>query len=121
MYANRIMYSTIQALDPYFFAKLLFAIDSALQSHWRSCSLTPDRRSVNDRVLQMTDIQDSILRMSFNQTLPKPIIDKISNFLEGNKEKDKDGRDGKTVNSKGKMFTAPPTNITEAMVKGSKM
>jgi len=43
----------------------------------------------------MTDIQDSILRMSFNQTLPKPIIDKISNYLESNKEKDKDGKDGK--------------------------
>jgi len=59
--------------------------------------LTSDRLSVNDRVLQMTDIQDSILRMSFNQTLPKPIIDKISNYLESNKEKDKDGKDGKNV------------------------
>jgi len=99
MYANRIMYSTIQASDPYFFAKLLFAIDSALQSHWRSCSSTSDRLSVNDRVLQMTDIQDSILRMSFNQ---KPIMDKISNFLEGNKEKDKDGKDGKNGKFQGR-------------------
>jgi hypothetical protein len=57
--------------------------------------LTSDRLSVNDRVLQMMDIQDSILRMSFNQTLPKLIIDKISNYLESNKEKDKDGKDGK--------------------------
>jgi hypothetical protein len=102
IYANRIMYSTIQASDPYFFVKLLFAIDSALQSHWRSCSSTSDRLSVNNRVLQMTDIQDSILRMSFNQTLPKPIIDKISNFLEGNKEKDKDGKDGKNGKFQGK-------------------
>jgi hypothetical protein len=38
MYSNRIMYSTIQASDPFFFAKVLFAIDSALQVHLRSCS-----------------------------------------------------------------------------------
>ncbi len=95
MYANRIMYGTLQASDPYFFAKVLFAIDGAVQSHWRSCSLTSDRLSVNDRVLQMTDIQDSILRMSFSQTIPKPLIDKISNYLESNREKDKDGKNGK--------------------------
>jgi len=104
IYANRIMYSTIQASDPYFFAKVLFAIDSALQSHWRSCSASNDRLSVNDRVLQMSDIQDSILRMSFNQTLPKPIIDKIANYLESSREKDnnsKNGRIGKNGISNG--------------------
>jgi len=95
MYSNRIMYSTIQASDPFFFAKVLFAIDSALQVHWRSCSLASDRLSVNDRVLQMSDIQESILRMSFKQTLPKPIIDKISNHLENIKEKDGNGKNGK--------------------------
>ncbi len=52
--------------------------------------------------------------------LPKPIIDKISNFLEGNKEKDKDGRDGKNGKFQGKHLYAPLTNIMEAMVKGSK-
>jgi hypothetical protein len=36
----------------------------------------------------MSDIQESILRMSFSQTVPKQIIDKISNSLESNKEKD---------------------------------
>jgi hypothetical protein len=30
MYANRIMYCTIQASDPYFFAKTSFAIDGAI-------------------------------------------------------------------------------------------
>jgi len=97
MYANRIMYSTIQNSDPFFFAKVLFAIDSALQAHWRSCSVTNDRLSVNDRVLQMSDIQDSILRMSFSQSIPKPIMDKILNYLENNKEKEgkQDGKNGK--------------------------
>jgi hypothetical protein len=61
MYANQIMYSTMQNSNPFFFAKVLFAIDSALQTHWRSCSLTSDRLSVNDCVLQMSNVQDSIL------------------------------------------------------------
>jgi hypothetical protein len=47
----------------------------------------------------MEDIQDLMLKMSFNQTLPKPIIDKIFNFLESNKEKDKDGKDSKNGNN----------------------
>jgi hypothetical protein len=36
----------------------------------------------------MSDIQESILRMSFSQTVPKQIVDKISNSLESNKQKD---------------------------------
>jgi hypothetical protein len=97
MYSNRIMYNTVHASDPFFYAKILFAIDSTLQSHWRSCSALNDRLSVNDRVLQMSNVQESILRLSFSQTLPKPIVDKISNYLESNKE-----RDGKEGNKHGK-------------------
>jgi len=94
MYKNRLMYSSLHAADPYFFAKVLFAIDSALQIHWCSCSLTEDRLSVNDSVLHMTEIQYSILWLSFNQLLPKPISDKISNYLENNKDKDGNGKNG---------------------------
>ncbi len=94
MYKNRLMYSSLHAAEPYFFAKVLFAIDSALQIHWCSCSLTEDRLSVNDSVLHMTEIQYSILWLSFNQLLPKPISDKISNYLENNKDKDGNGKNG---------------------------
>jgi hypothetical protein len=38
MYENRLMYTSIQAADPYFFTKVLFAIVNALQIHWRLCS-----------------------------------------------------------------------------------
>jgi hypothetical protein len=114
------MYCTIQASDPFFFAKILFAIDSALQSHWRSSSLTSDRLSVNDRVLQMTDIQDSILRMSFNQTLPKPIIDKISNYLESNLEKIKDRRDGKNGKLMVETVMVMSIKIMEVTLQGNK-
>jgi len=50
----------------------------------------------------MSDVQDSILRLSFSQTLPKTIIDKISNYLESNREKDnKDGKNGKNMGRNG--------------------
>jgi hypothetical protein len=33
MFENRLMYSSLQAMDPQFFAHVLFAINSALQIH----------------------------------------------------------------------------------------
>jgi hypothetical protein len=77
MYKNHLMYSSLQAADPSFFAKVLFAIDSALQIHWRSCCNSQDRQSVNDKVLIMQESQDMILRHSFIQQIPKSINDKI--------------------------------------------
>lgn len=87
IYDNRLIYSSIYASDPSFYAKILFTIDNALQIHWRSCSSATDRLSVNDRVLRMTDIQDSILRLNFNQMLPKSINDKVLSQQEN-----KDGK-----------------------------
>jgi hypothetical protein len=86
MYKNRLMYTSLQASDPFFFAKVLFAIDNALQIHRRSCSTTPDRSSVNDRILLMSETQDSILRHSFIQQIPKSISDKINFLLENTKD-----------------------------------
>jgi hypothetical protein len=77
MYQNRIMYTSLQTTDSSFFAKVLFAIDSSLQIHWRSCSQALNRASVNDKVLLMQDCQDQILRHNFIQQLPKILIDKI--------------------------------------------
>jgi hypothetical protein len=88
MYENRLMYTSLQASDPYFFARVLFTIDNALQIHWRSCSNTDDRLSVNDRILLMTDTQDSILRHNFSQQLPKSISDKVLATLETPKDRD---------------------------------
>jgi len=77
MYDNRLRYSSFQASDPYFFAKVLFTIDNALQTHWHSCSSVPDRSSVNDNILRMSDIQASVLSLNFNQHLPKVITIKF--------------------------------------------
>jgi hypothetical protein len=79
MIENRLIYSSIQAADQQFFAKVLFAIDSALQIHCRSCGIATDRNSVNDKVLMMQDTQDLILQHNFIQQLPKTIADKFSN------------------------------------------
>lgn len=85
MYDNRIMYTSLQTTDNSFFAKVLFSIDSALQTHWRSCCDSTERVSVNDRVLFAQDHQDLILRHSFIQLIPKSIQDKIPDLLDTNK------------------------------------
>jgi hypothetical protein len=51
IYENRLIYSSIYASDPCFYAKILFTIDNALQIHWQSCSSSIDCLSVNDRIL----------------------------------------------------------------------
>ncbi len=86
MYESRLMYTSLQALDPSFFAKVLFAIDNPLQIHWHSCSTATDRLSVNDRVLFMSNIQESILRHNFVQQIPKSISDKIAALQEGSRD-----------------------------------
>jgi len=45
----------------------------------------PLSTSVNDRILLMSDSQDSILRHSFTQHIPKSISDKVNFLLDDNK------------------------------------
>lgn len=87
------MYTTLYNADPFFFGKVLYAIDNALQVHWRSCSANDDRLSANDRVLLMEDVQESILGFSFARNIPKSISDKIQNYLD-QKDKDNNGKNG---------------------------
>jgi len=95
MYENRNMYMTQHASDPYFFAKVLYAIDHALQKHWHSCSMSDDRLSVNDSVLRMHEDQESILSLSFSHQIPKSISDKIDNYLEKQADKEDKGKQDK--------------------------
>lgn len=98
MYENRLLYTSLQSSDPYFFAKVMFTIDNALQIHWRSCSSAPNRSSVNDNILRMTDTQDSILRLNFSQMLPKAISDKVQIQLgPGKEEKEKGMGHGRQI------------------------
>lgn len=111
MYDIRLRYTSFQASDPYFFAKVMFTIDNAIQMHWHSCSSTPNRASVNDNVLRMSEIQGSILSMSFNQLLPKTISDKVFvqiTLLKDDKDKDQGNGGHGQGKFKGKRF--PGTN-----------
>jgi hypothetical protein len=113
------MYTSLQTTDSSFFAKVLFAIDSSLQIHWRSCSQALNRASVNDKVLLMQDCQDQILRHNFIQQLPKILIDKIdyqnnSKSNNGGKrfqipDRDKDNH-GKRYHHKPRQITSPLEN-----------
>ncbi len=78
MYRNRIMYKSLQATDNTFFSQVLFAIDRALQIHWRSCCDASDRDSVNDKILLMQDKQDLIIQHNFSYRLPKSLQDKLN-------------------------------------------
>jgi len=114
IYDNRIIYSSIQANDPYFFAKVMFTIDNALQKHWRSCSSALDRASVNDNALCQSDIQVSILSLNFSQMPPKSISDKVFAQLGNNKDdKDKGGAGG---GRHGKRFPGANTDNKEDVV-----
>jgi hypothetical protein len=78
------------ANNPFCFAKVMFKIDNDLQKHLRSCSASSDRALVNDIILRMADVQQSIVDLDFLQMLPKSISDKVSNLLNAHKdEKDK--------------------------------
>ena len=73
----------------------MFTTDNTLQKQWRSCSMAPDKASVNDNVLPQSDIQDSIFSLNFSQMLPRSISDKVLSILGNNKdEKDKGGQGG---------------------------
>lgn len=81
MYKNRIMYKSLQASDKTFLTQVLFAIDHALQIHWRSCCDASDCSSVNDKILLMHEKQDSITQYNFTYRLPTAILDKITETL----------------------------------------
>ena len=94
VYDNRILYSSSQSSDPYFFEKVLFTIDSALQWHWCTCSSAPNRSSVNDAILRMDDGQEAILGLSFSQNLPRLISDKVLTQINSTKDGNQDGKEG---------------------------
>jgi hypothetical protein len=76
------MYSSLQASNSYFFARVLFSIDNTLQIHQQSFSNTKDHLSINDLILLMEDALSSILRHNFHQHLPKSIFNKFQFLLD---------------------------------------
>jgi hypothetical protein len=101
MYKNRLVNTSLQGSDSSFYAKVLFTIDNPIQLHWKSCCEASDRHSVDDQVLMMNDVQSSIRRYNFTQSIPKSILDKVQD-LERKSEKDKDdkNKDGGRGNGK---------------------
>lgn len=99
IYNNRLLYSSLQSSDPYFYAKVMFTMDNALQYHWHSCSSAADHSSVKENILRMSDIQESILRLNFNQMLPKSISEKVLLIINMSKD-DKDKGNGLGKNDK---------------------
>jgi hypothetical protein len=86
IYDNQLQYMSEQASDPHFYAKVMYTIDFSLQKHWRSCSIAPNRSSVNGDVLHLSHIQESILNLNFTQNIPKAISDKVLAQLGSGKD-----------------------------------
>ncbi len=59
------------ALDNFFLAKVLFAVDKRIQNWLKMCELAHILRSqVNDKVLDFEDLVDNVLNRTFNLKLP---------------------------------------------------
>jgi len=81
---------------------VLYAIDHTIQKHWKTCAASEDRMSMNDGVLRMQQVQESILSLYFSRQIPKSISNKINNYLEKNADKDDKGKNGKYNGGYGK-------------------
>ena len=74
---NRIYYRSLQEADQTFLTQVLYAIDRSLQIYWLSCSENSDKRLVNTKILQMSDLQNNIERHNFHYIIPKVLSDKF--------------------------------------------
>jgi hypothetical protein len=77
MMRHRQMYKSCHDSDNSFLTQVLFAIDTALQIHWRSCADNEDRSSVNDKILIMDDLQTNIEHHNFSYLLPRTLLEKL--------------------------------------------
>jgi hypothetical protein len=63
------------ALDKFFAAKFLFAINKQVQRWLRSCKTAHNSRTqVNDRILQFEDLIDTVLNGTFHMNLPPSFV-----------------------------------------------
>jgi hypothetical protein len=74
---NRFYYLSLQEADQTFLTQVLYAIDRALQIYWLSCSENSDKRLINTKILQMSDLQNNIERHNFHYIIPKILSDKF--------------------------------------------
>ena len=74
--SNRVNYRSLQEANQTFLTQVLFAIDRALQIYWLSCSEQENRRSINNKILQMQDLQSNIERHNFHYIIPKVLQEK---------------------------------------------
>ncbi len=109
MMKHRQMYHSCQESDHTFLSQVFFAIDRALQIHWRSCADNSTGSNVNDRILFMDDSQSNIEHHNFSHLLPTVLLSRIPNPNNkqggrGGDGKYKNGRknDGKDDNNNGK-------------------
>lgn len=107
MMRHRQMYKSCHDSDNSFLTQVLFAIDTSLQIHWRSCADHDERTSVNDKILIMNDLETNIERHNFSYLLPRILLDKLNpdpkpddDGIKNNKKKFKGDKDKENNNFK---------------------
>ncbi|MGH7974065.1 MAG: hypothetical protein ACREBR_00965, partial [bacterium] len=70
IFNNKVLYTSIQAHTPNFYASVCFAIDRGVQSYLISCMISKERTLVDDSCINYAAIQDSINRRTFTFILP---------------------------------------------------
>jgi len=71
---------------------------------------------MNDGVLRMQEVQESILSLSFSRQIPKSISEEINNYLEKNADKGDKGENGKYNGSNRKNQEEVKTKIKTKML-----
>ena len=92
------------ALDEFFMAKFLFAVDQLVQNWLKSCEQAKiSRNDVNDKCLEFDDVIDAILNGTLNISFP-PSFSKInsSTKLADSKRDSADSKNKGNENSDGK-------------------
>jgi hypothetical protein len=91
------------ALDEWFAARFLFAIDRRVQLFLAQCKAASNRFEVNDKYLDFGDIIESILFGNFRMQLPptfKKVVNTTFNVAGNKRTSDKEDRKGKKQKAK---------------------
>mmetsp|Transcript_28324 Transcript_28324/g.40581 ORF Transcript_28324/g.40581 Transcript_28324/m.40581 type:complete len:194 (-) Transcript_28324:423-1004(-) len=76
---NKFIYDSLQANKSTFFAKILYSIDAAVQTHLESCMMSDDRIDVDDGCLDFNNDQTAVCCRQFACSLPPTILKKLTN------------------------------------------
>ncbi len=99
---NKSSFKNEIALDEFFVAKFMFAIDQRVQRWLKSCERAENfRNKVNDKCLDLDDVIEQVLNKAFTMTLP-PAFTKVKTEATVKKNTEGKHKGGKGKEGKGR-------------------